>query len=278
MARQRRQPIETQTAEQKPKVAYRDTFQQNVGKQVEEIGKGLQGKGKFFLYGLAAVAVIAIIGFVIYSYSRRQNDAAQAAFGKAIETTQAQVTASPMPGMPGKTYATEKEKSDAVIAAMTGVAANYGSPFSDRAKYMAAMERLKLDRAAGIAELETASKSSDKDTSAMATFALAQAKAGDNKLDEAATLYNQLIAGTSLIPAKETLNFNLAAVYEKQGKNTEAAQIYFDIVKQGREAKTGAGKPLPMSATAREAQTKLEKIAPDKAKELPPEPSVMEEQ
>ncbi|HEV7645702.1 MAG TPA: hypothetical protein VGO50_17315 [Pyrinomonadaceae bacterium] len=273
MARKRRQ---AEQAEEQKKTVYRDTFQENVGKQVEQLGKGLEGKGRTILYGLLAVIAIAIVVFIFYSYSRRQNGAAQAALGKAIETSQAMVSASPMAGYTEKTYATDKERSEAAIAAFQDVAGKYGSPFSDRAKYFMAVEKLKLDRAVGLAELQEAAKSSDKDTAALAKFALAQATAADGKLDEAVGMYNELLTQSTVLPSKETVNFALAGIYEKQGKTAEAAEIYFAIGKTGREAKTADGKPLPMSGTAREAVTKLEKIAPDKAKELPPEPSATE--
>jgi tetratricopeptide (TPR) repeat protein len=273
MARKRRQ---AEQAEEQKKTVYRDTFQENVGKQVEQFGKGLEGKGRTLLYGLLAVIAIVIVVFVFYSYSRRQTGAAQAALGKAIETSQAMVTASPMPGYAEKTYATDKERSEAAIAAFQDVAGKYGSPFSDRAKYFMAVEKLKLDRPAGLAGLQEVAKSSDKETAALSKFALAQATAADGKIDEAAGMYNEILTQSTVLPSKETVNFALAGIYEKQGKTAEAAEIYFAIGKAGREAKMSDGKPLPMSGTAREAVTKLEKIAPDKAKELPPEPSATE--
>ena len=275
MARKRREAAQ---AEEQKKTVYKDTFQQNVGQQVEELGKGLEGKGKMILYGLLAVAVAAILIFIFYSYSRRQSSAAQTALGKAIETSQAQVSASPIPNNPDKTYATDKERSEATIAEFQEVASKFGSPYSDRAKYFIAVENLKLDRATGLSQLQEAVKSSDKDTAALAKFALAQATAADGKLDEAAGIYSELLTQSSVLPAKDTVNFELAGIYEKQGKTAEAADIYFNIVKAGREAKTADGKPLPMTGTAREASTKLDKIAPDKAKELPPEPSATDQE
>lgn len=283
MARKRRQPTtqttqttQTQAEDQKKKPAYKDPFQQKIGKQVEQLGKGLEGRGKQILYGLLALVVVGILAFVVYSYSRRQNNAAQAALGKAIETSQSQVSAQPMPGYPGKTFATEKERAEAAIAEFQEVASKFGSPYSDRAKYFIAIERLKLDREAGISELAEAAKSSDKETAALAKFAIGQTRASEGKLDEAVTIYSEFLSQGGSLPPKETVNFGLAGIYEKQGKIAEAADIYFNIVRDAREAKTADGKPLPITGTAREAATKLEKIAPDKYKELPPEPSLVE--
>jgi predicted negative regulator of RcsB-dependent stress response len=278
MARTRRQPVAAQAdPQQQQKVTYRDPFQQNVGDKVEQFGAGLRGQGKTIMYGGIAVVVIVILAFIGYSYFKRQGAAGQAALGKAIETTQAQVSASPMPGYTGRTFATEKEKSDAVIADFQTVADKYGSPFSDRAKLFIASEQLKTDRAAGMAGLEDAAKSGDKETAALAKFALAGARESDGKLDEAAALYQDILKQSYVLPSKDTVNFALAGIYEKQNKTADAADIYFNIVKAAREAKGSDGKPLQMSGTAREASTKLEKIAPDKAKELPPEPTSTDE-
>jgi predicted negative regulator of RcsB-dependent stress response len=275
MARKRR---EAAKAEEQKKTVYRDTFQENVGSQVEQLGKGLEGRGKTILYGLLAVIAIAVVALILYSYTRRQSGAAQAALGKAIETSQAMVTASPMAGYTERTYATDKERSEAALAAFQDVAGKYGSPYSDRAKFFMAVEKLKLDRAAGITELQESVKSGDKETAALAKFALAQVLVSEGKLDEAAGMYSDLLSQSVVLPAKETVNFALAGIYEKQGKTADAAEIYFTIAKAGREAKMSDGKPLPMTGTAREAITKLEKIAPDKAKELPPEPSATEQE
>src|ERR1700755_501905 len=95
MARQRRQAAE---AEQQTKTIYRDSFQENVGNKVEQLGQGFAGKGKTVLLALIGVAFVAILILVVNSYSRRSSAAAQTALGKAIDISQAQVTASPIPG------------------------------------------------------------------------------------------------------------------------------------------------------------------------------------
>ncbi|MDQ3089313.1 MAG: hypothetical protein M3Q78_12075, partial [Acidobacteriota bacterium] len=67
---------------------------------------------------------------------------------------------------------------------------------------------------------------------------------------------------------KDSINFELAKIYEKQGKNAEAADLYFNIAKPASEAKDLDDKPIPMSPTAREAKEKLAALNPEKAKEI----------
>jgi hypothetical protein len=86
-------------------------------------------------------------------------------------------------------------------------------------------------------------------------------------------MLQQLAGDSDPVVAKDTVNFSLAQIYEKQGKNQEAADVYFNIAKAASEAKDQDGKPVPMTETARDAKTKLEQLDPDRAKQIAePEP------
>ena len=102
----------------------------------------------------------------------------------------------------------------------------------------------------------------------LAKFALAQTKVDDNKLDDAVALYQQLAAMDDPIVAKDTVNFELAKVYEKQGKKQEAADLYFNIAKAASEANDMDDKPIKMSVTAISAKEKLKAIDPDRAAQI----------
>ena len=272
MARKKRQiPEQFQAPVQpadKPKIAYQDEFQSGVNKRVEDFGKRFEGKGRNILYGLGALAVLAVLIGIFFAWNRRSDAAAQNALGKAIETSQAQVSASPPPaGFTGKSFKTERERAEAAITEFQAVADKYSNPTKDKARYFVAVNRLKIDRAAAITELDELSKS-DGEVGTLSKFALAQAKTDDGKLDEAVALYNELNGLSNPILAKDTINFEIAQIYQKQGKTNEAADIYFNIAKTASEAKDADGKAVPMSQTAREAKDNLEKINPDRAKEI----------
>ncbi|MEO6589551.1 MAG: hypothetical protein ABIP06_09620 [Pyrinomonadaceae bacterium] len=270
MARKKRKFVEPEIPvnEPKNKKPYRDEFQKNVGAEVVKIGKKFEGKGKTVMYALAAIGVLVLL-FGIYSvWTRRTNNAAQTALGKAIETSQAQVTDSPLPaGSTQKTFKTEKERAEASIAEFQTVADKYGNPYQEKAKYFIAVNKLSIDRAAAVSELEALAGSSSE-VGKLSKFALAQAKAGDGKLDEAAVLYKELSDASDTIIAKDTINFELAQIFQKQGKTEDAANLYFQIAKTASEAKGADQKPIPMTQTARDAKSKLEEINPEKAKEI----------
>src|SRR5205823_3778218 len=98
--------------------------------------------------------VIAILGGIFYLWSSRTNAAGEAALGKAIETAQATVSASPAPaGSTQKTYKTEKERAQAAVAQFEDVSQKYGGAIGEKAKYFAAVNQLSLDRQAGIDQL-----------------------------------------------------------------------------------------------------------------------------
>lgn len=271
MARKIRQTAEqfsNPAQDNKSKNVYRDEFQSNVGRRVEDIGRHVEGKGKNILYAIAALALLAAIGGIVYSLSRRGDVAAQTALGKAIETSQATVTSSPAPAVStARTFKTEKERAETAIAEFQTVADKYGNPVKEKAQYFVAVNRLSLDRAAAIQELENLAKNSGE-TGTLSKFALAQAKTSDGKLDEAAALYNELAKSDNPIVSKDTINFELAKIYEKQGKKDEAADLYFNIAKVASEAKDTEGKAVTMTQTAREAKEKLTSINPERAKEI----------
>ncbi|MCY7376630.1 MAG: tetratricopeptide repeat protein [Pyrinomonadaceae bacterium] len=262
------QQFQAPAPDTKPKTVYQDEFQSNVSQKVENFGRQFDGKGKTILYGIAALAVLAVLIGIFTAWNRRSNAEAQTALGRAIETSQAQVTESPDPtNLSAKTFSTEKARSEAAVAEFQAVADKYDNPVKEKAQYFAAVNRLKLDRNAGILALTDLAKSSGE-VGTLSKFALAQANAGDGKFDEAAALYQELAALANPILSKDSINFELAQIYQKQGKTTEAADLYYNIAKAASEAKDAEDKPVPMSQTAREAKDKLEQINPERAKEI----------
>ncbi len=273
MARKKRnipeqfKPVEkTETGK---KEAYRDDFQRNVGKKIEDFGSKFEGKGKNILYGIAAVAVLAVLIGIFFAWNRRTNAQAQTALGKAIETSVAQVTDSPLPaGSTAKTFKTEKERTEAAIAEFQAVADKFGGEVGDKAKYFVAVNKLKIDKPTAIQELEALAQKSGE-IGILSKFALAQSKANGGELDAAATIYQELAALDNPILSKDTINFELAKIYEKQGKKDDAVNLLFNLVKTASEAKDLDDKPVPLSETAKKAKEKLTELNPEKAKEIP---------
>ena len=262
------QAEQPETQEDRDKVQYQDEFQRDFGGKLEEFASKLEGKGKNILYGIIAFAVLGIAIVAYVSYNKSTNNQAQAALGSAIETSQSEVNDAPLPaGSTQKRFKTGKARAEAAIAEFQEVADKYGSPYSEKAKYFIAVNKLTFDRETAITELEELSAAND-DTGVLSKFALAQAKTGDKKLDEAAKLYKELTELGNPVLAKETINYELAKIYQKQEKDEEAANLYLDIVNKANEAKDAEGNPVPLGPTASDAKLRLETISPEKAKEI----------
>lgn len=261
------------TESTEPKERYEDAFQQKMGKSIADAGKIFEGQGKNILYGLGALLVLGLIAWIILSWTGRSEAQAQTALGKAIVTSQSAVTdQSPPAGSTERVFKTQRERAEASIAEFQTVAQTYGGAVGEKAKYFIATNRLTIDRAAGIQELEALAKSSDV-VGNQAKFALAQAKAAEGKYDEAVNLYKELAAAKDAVIAKETVDFELAGIYEKQDKKADAVNVLFELVKTATDAKDPEGKPVPLNSTAQKAKTKLTELDPEKAKEIPEQPA-----
>lgn len=270
MARKKRRTFQQELpeTEKKPTKAYRDDFQSSVGNKLENISKKAEGKGKNIIYAIAALGVLILAVGIYYIYSQRQAARANTALGKAIETSQAQVTDTPPPaGSTAKTFKTEQERANASIAAFQNVADKYSGDVQQKAKYFIAVNKMQIDRNAAITELSDLANVGGE-VGTVSKFALAQAKTDDGKLDEAAVLYQELAGTDQKIIATDTINFELAKIYEKQGKTTEAADLYFNIAKAASEAKDLDGKPIQPTGTASLAKEKITELNPEKAKEI----------
>jgi len=269
--RKKRQPTPElpPTEEDKAKVQYQDEFQTSVGQKIEDLGSRLEGKGKNILYGVAALVVLLVIVGLFYVWNKRSNNAAQAALGNAIETSQAQVTDSPLPaGVTGKVFKTEKERAEAAIIEFQAVIDNYGGAYAEKARYFIAVNRISVDKEAGVKELQALAGESGE-VANMAKFALAQAYAADGKYAEAEKLYADLVQAENTVISIETIRFEYADVLEKLNKKKEAADLYFQIAKEAAEAKDPEGNAAPLSQTAIQAKEKITEMDPERAKQIP---------
>ena len=269
MARKRRfEQLQAAAAAPQDKRIYTNPLQKQASERLDEVGKKLEGKGKTIMYGIAALIVLVILVTLFFNWSRASSGKAQTALGKAIETSQAQISETGTPaGATARTFKTEKERAEAAITEFQAVIDTFGGDVGEKAKYFIAVSKLDADRTAAITDLEGMA-AGNSDVAKMAKFALAQTRVADNKLDEAVTLFQELEKMDNPIVAKDTLNFEIAKIYEKQGKKTEAADIYFNIAKAASEAKDLDGKPVTQTQTATDAKKKLTDLDPERAKQI----------
>jgi tetratricopeptide (TPR) repeat protein len=249
-----------------------DRFRDTTMGLVDRMGNRLEGKGKTILYGLVGLVALGALLMLFNSWRARKNGEAAAALGRAIRVAEAPVTTTPAPGSTAPTFTTERARAEKAVEEFQKVASNYGGSTGEIARYFAATNRLVLDPDKGMSELEALTKSGDQEVSTLARFALAQAKESAGKLDDAAALYGELAKQNGNIITADTANVRLAAVYEKQGKKAQAADILFNLVETARKAKGKDNKPVPQSAAVRQAAQQLEKLDPERYAKLSPLP------
>ncbi len=249
-----------------------DRFRDTTLSAFDRLGDRLEGKGRTILYAIAGLVAVIALATIWSWWSARKTDEARRALGHAIKVASAPVSPTPAPGSTDFSFLSEKERAERAVKEFEAVAAKYGDPYREKARYFIAANQLSLDRAKGITELEALAKSSDNEVATLSKFALAQAREGEAQYDAAAALYAELAKQTNAIITSDVANLRLAAVYEKQGKKKEAADLLFSIGEAARTAKDQEGKPLTPTAAEREAISKLEKLDPARHAQLPPEP------
>ncbi len=248
-----------------------DKFRDAAGRIFDRASVRLEGKGRLILYVLGGVILAAVLFAFGLNWRHRKDDEARRALGRAIAVATTPIaTATPAPGQTGPTFATEQERAQRAVEVFQQVAAKYGDPYRTEARYFIGTNLLYVDREKGVAELTEVSKGTTE-PAILAKFALAQAKELDNKYDEAAKLYAELVALNSTVVSADTANLFLSNVYVKQGKKTEASDLLFKIVEAARKAKDPDGTPAPESGAARDAAEKLQKLDPDMYAKLTPE-------
>ncbi|MGH9900185.1 MAG: tetratricopeptide repeat protein [Pyrinomonadaceae bacterium] len=255
----------------------KDAFRDRVNNLYHKLLHKIEGKGRPILYGLAAAFVIAAIIFFFINRNLKRDREAGHALGAAIETADAQVTTSPPPGSATLTFKSEQERAQAAVEEFQRVANKYGSPYREQALYLAASNRLTVDRGKGVSELEALAKGNNGDVSILANFALAQAHESDGQYDQAATIYKDLIDKKLDLLPSDSLKLRLANTYEKQNKKTDAARLLFEIVDTFRkqQAQQIAKDPNSFdrpSTTIQEAEKKLQNLDPTLYSQLTPAP------
>lgn len=249
-----------------------DKFRDATMSAFDRLGHRYEGRGRTILYAVAGLVALAVLFGIYRTWSGRQSERAGLALANAIKTATAPVTTgTPPPGETGPTFPTERERAQKAVEEFQRVAAEYGDPHREIARYFAAVNLVQVERPKGLAELESLTRSGNDEVAARAKFALAQAREADKDYDGALALYNDLLDDREPVVPADTVNFRTAAVYEKQGKRDEAAEVYFRIADAARKAKDKDGKPAPTTATAREAAERLQSISPERFAQLPPE-------
>jgi hypothetical protein len=249
-----------------------DRFRDTTLLLADRLAERVAGRGSQMLYGLVAVIVLGSVVYGVVRWRHKHAQEAEAAMGRAIAINIAEISPAPVPGSRDWSFTSQEERSERAIREFELVAAKYGEPYRTEARYFIATNMLVTDRAKAETELQALSQGSSE-TAVLSKFALGQAKEADGNLDEALRLYGEIAKMGSAVVTPDTANVRVAAIYEKQGKKKEAADILFNIVDTARKARDKEGKPVPESSASRDATQKLLKLDPARHAQLPPPPS-----
>ena len=249
-----------------------DRFRDATMLLADRLADRVAGRRQQILYGLIALVVIAIGVYAFVRWRHKHAEEAQAAMGRAIAINAADIAPTAPPGSKDPVFTTQQERSERAIHEFEKIAAKYGEPYQTEARYFIATNELVTNRLQAETDLQNLSQGSG-DTAILAKFALAQAKESDGDLAQAVRLYGEIAQANSPIVTTDSANLRLAAVYNKQGKKKEAADILFNMVDASRKAKDKDGKPVAESSASREAAQELLKIDPTRHGQLPSPPS-----
>jgi predicted negative regulator of RcsB-dependent stress response len=250
-----------------------DKFRDTTFDAAGRLSHRFEGRGRTILYAIGGVVALVALLIAFNWWRERRADEARFALGKAIEIAEAPVSPTPQPNQVGPSFTNERDRAQKAVEAFQKVQSDYGSPYSEIARYFAAANLLTIDRPKGLSELEALAKDGGSEVAARARFALAQAREADAQYDAAAALYQELLNDKSGAVSQNAVKLRLASVLEKQGKKDEAVNLLFEMVKAAREAKGKDDKPLTASSVTRAAADKLQELSPERYAQLPPEPS-----
>lgn len=185
--------------------------------------------GLVYAVVIAAIIIAGIFGWRFYT--QRQSVKAEAEFNDAMQTYQAVVVTAGQPPQPNEvTYSDSSKKFQDALKKFGAVAQQYPRTRSGQlAKYYSALcdERLG-QKTQAVAVLSEIQNSSEPDFAAMARFELAQIYDQMGKADQAAQLYNELLANPGVLVPKPIVMLALAEHY-RQSNPAQAVKLFNQI-------------------------------------------------
>lgn len=181
-----------------------------------------------------AVVIVAAIAIGGWYYVNQQDEKASAELSTAVRTFETPVRPAGMPPQPGMdSFASIQERGTAARKQFQDIVDKYPHTHTaDMARYFVGLASVQLgDNAAAEHSLQEAANSSNSDLAALGKFALASVYRAENKNTQAVDLYNQLIAKPTIVVSKATAQMELAGFYETQQKPDEAKKIYDQVAK-----------------------------------------------
>lgn len=191
-------------------------------------------------YGIAALAVIALIVAAIWTYNvRKQNAEDLLGQGLSIYTAPLRVPGETAEEAQGS-YDTAAARAKAAYPMLEKAANQYGwLRAGENARYFAGLADMDMgDQSKAEAELKKAAKAHNRNIASLAQMALASLYVQSNRTSQAIDIYNKLIQHpTTAVPASAA-QLDLASLYVTSNPE-KAKQIYAQVKDQN--SKTAAG-------------------------------------
>jgi len=181
-----------------------------------------------------AVVVIGAIAFGGWYYVSQQDEKASSDLSTAVRTFETPVRPAGVPAQPGyDSFASTQERATAARKQFQEIVDKYPHTHTaEMARYFVGLSAAQLnDNAAAESSLQEAANSSNADLAALGKFALASVYRAENKDTQAVDLYRQLIDKPTVVVSKATAQLELAGYYESQKKPDEAKKIYDQVAK-----------------------------------------------
>jgi len=181
------------------------------------------------------VVSVLIVGGVLggWAYIQHRNDQASAEVGAALMTLQAPIVTPGQPVPPGtETFNSIKDRATAARKKFLAIADHYGHTSAGKySRYMAATTAIDAGDNAAESELKDLAGSGDKNTAALAKFALASLYRNTGKSSDAVGIYKELMEKPTDSVPKATAELELAGLYEST-QPAEAVKMYQQIQKE----------------------------------------------
>jgi tetratricopeptide (TPR) repeat protein len=194
----------------------------------------VEHKSTLIIAGIVLV-VAAAIGFGGWYYIRTQDAKASLDLGVATRILEEPIRPPGVPAQPGyPTFASSQERATEARKKFQAIVDQYPhTRTADMARYFVGLTASQLgDYAAAERNLQEVANNSNKELGSLAKFALASAYRAENKNTQAVDLYKQLIDKPTTTVNKATVQLELAQFYESQQKPDEAKRIYDQIQKE----------------------------------------------
>lgn len=223
-----------------------DRFQEMAKRAIDWIS-GHRKNARLAVAGVVAVAAVAAVA--ITATNSRSEKAGALAF-EVLRAAGGEVSAVPLPGLPGPFYATDAERQRAVVEAADHALAEYPASAAGRLALL-----MKADAQLALGEIDAAVAGYERYLAeapasgtlrfgALEGIALAKEKAG--KLDEAAAAWERAASGAPFVA--DHADLQRARVLAAAGRGEEARKLL-----EGFAAKH-AGSPLASDAAERLAR------------------------